>query len=60
METDGFARREGRIDADFDAYDGVLGVGRKVNVVDVTLAACFEIDGLPYAADVCQIPRTSP
>lgn len=52
VKTDGVARREGRIDAYFNTDDGILGIGCEVNVVDVMLATCFEIDGLPDAANV--------
>ena len=52
METDGFARRERGIEAHFDADDGVLGIGCKVDVIDVTLAACFEVGRLPDATHV--------
>ena len=52
VQTDGVARREGRIDAYFNTDDGILGIGCEVNVVDVMLATSFEIDGLPNAANV--------
>ena len=52
VQTDGIARREGRIDAHFNTDYGILGIGCEVNVVDVMLATCFEIDGLPDAANV--------
>ena len=50
VETDCVALGEWRIDTYFDTDNGVLGEGREVDIVDVTLTTGFDIDGLPYTA----------